>query len=228
MACETGRSLTGVGDTGVDVRAGTGVFPIRSGFGSGGFAPWRLSGRRARCRDCRTCSGDRGVRSGEDSRVIRRYRRRMRWQRLRSGFRCDRCRRDGSPAPPAHRKVGRRAAGPALGGASSDVSTRAGGSGRNAAVYPPVASLCLADRGVGFAARRAGSMRGCHPLASATGGGSSRPRLVRRRDRVCSVPCFGRRQRHGRSAPIRRRQRRRQGVCRSSERNAPAFAALSR
>ena len=42
------------------------------------------------------------------------------------------------------------------------------------------------------------------------------------------TPCFGRRRRQGRSAPIRRRQRRRQGVCRSSEMEAPAFAALSR
>jgi hypothetical protein len=93
---------------------------------------------------------------------------------------------------------------------------------------PPVASLCLADRGVGFAVRRVGSTRGRHPLAFATSGGSSLRRLVRGWGGACSETCFGRRQRQGRSAPIRRRQRRRQGVCRSSERKAPAFAALSR
>jgi hypothetical protein len=136
------------------------------------------------------------------------------------------CRRGGSPTPPVRRKAGQAGS---WTGPCRRVFGHAGSGWRARSRHrriPPVASLCLADRGVGFAVRRVGPTRGRHPLAFATSGGSSLRRLVRSWGRVCSEPCFGRRQRQGRSAPIRRRQRRRQGVCRSSEKGSARFCGL--
>lgn len=118
-------------------------------------------------------------------------------------------------------------AGAVLDGLSSDGPARSAGSGRRTAVVrrlPP----CAWRTGAASAARRAGSNCGCHPLASATDGGSSRGRFASDRVRARPVSCFGRRQRMTGarlsaagsvvarvSAGVRKRE-------------APAFAAMSR
>jgi len=169
-----------------------GCFPDRLGFSSCVSALWRPSGRRAWQGNCRISSGDRGVRSGEGSRVIRRLWRCMRRWRLLSVFRCDCLPPWWLSNAPACRKARRDAIGTALDGLSSDGPTRAAGPGRNAAVVrrlPP----CAWRIGSGLRRKARRSHCGRHPLASAKDGGLSPRRFAHDRDRAHSVSRFGRR-----------------------------------